>query len=222
MAMTAEQKLIDNYIVEVGDMFARLGHHLVTLDNLRDEHKHVALEQFGLVADPTIYDGNLHRLVASHIDHYDNQMGTYLRYAHVVLTYLVFEDRLHAFGRLRMATHRGNEFVAGNGKGSLIKKFAHYLTVHSIKVPSSDAVESLRLIRNCVVHCHGRVADYSERDTLRQRLPSLVGVVTDGQERLKLTTEGCLNLQEGAIQYVHAINSAAGFRLWIPPAGHRQ
>jgi len=221
--MTTEEALIDRYVCESGAMLARLGDHLITLDGLRDSHKHVSLAHFGLTPDPTAYDGNLQRLVSSHLDRYDTHMGGYLRYAHVVLAYIVLEDRLHAFGQLIFATHRGSPFAPATDKkkGSMLAKFERYLSSLSLPAPSNDAVEALRLIRNCVVHCRGCIADFGERDRLELYLPNLRGVTVDAQERLILTTEGCLRLQEGVIQYLHAIDSLAGFHLWIPDAIRR-
>jgi hypothetical protein len=143
-------------------------------------------------------------------------MGTYLRYAHVILTYVVFENRLHAFGQLVSATHRGAPFLPGKGKGSLLDKFELYLHDLSLAVPPKNAVEALRLTRNCIVHCRGCVADYSEADRLKTYLPNLVGVTFDAQNLLTLTTEGCLRLQEGVIEYLRAIDATAGFHLSIP------
>jgi hypothetical protein len=215
--MTPDESLIDDYVTASGVMLARLGDHLVTLDELRDSHKHASLDHFGLTADPAAYEGNLQKLVSSHVERFDTHIGAYLRYAHVVLTYMVLEDRLHAFGQLISATHRGAPFVPKKGKGSLVDRFEWYLSALSLAAPSKDLVEPLRLIRNRVVHCRGCLKDFSERDRLQQYLPTLIGVTTDAQNRLMLTTEGCLRLQEGAIQYLQAIDSAAGFHLWMPP-----
>jgi hypothetical protein len=219
--MTPEESLIDNYVTTSGVMLAGLGDHLMTLDELRDSHKHASLDHFGLTADPAAYKGNLQRVVSSHVARFDTDMGAYLRYAHVVLTYMVLEDRLHAFGQLISAMRRGAAFVSSKGKGSLLDRFERYLSALSFAGPSKDRVEALRLVRNCVVHCRGCVPDFSERHKLRQYLPTLIGVMIDAQERLGLTTEGCLRLQEGAIQYLHAIDCAAGFHLCIPPEVRR-
>jgi len=202
-------------------MLAQLGAHLTKLDELRNSHKHASLHHFGITADPSKYQGNLRKLVLSHVDRYDIHMGTYLRYAHVVLTYMVLEDRLHAFGQLILATRRGAAFVPDKGKGSMLDKFERYLCVLSLPAPSKETVEPLLLIRNCLVHYRGCVADYGKRDSLQRYLPNLIGVTIDAQNYLTLTTEGCLTLQERASQYLHAINSAAGFRLWIPPEVQR-
>jgi hypothetical protein len=217
--MTPEEALIDRYVCESSVMLARLGDHLVTLDELRDSHKHDSLSHFGLSANPAAYEGDLQRLVSSHIDRYDTHMGAYLRYAHVILTYMVLEDRLHAFGEVISATHRGAAFDPDKykGKGSLLAKFERYLSSLSLSAPLKDAVEALRLIRNCVVHCRGCLTDFGERENLQSHLPNLPGVTIDPQEHLALTTEACLRLQEGAIQYLHAIDFAAGFHMWCPP-----
>jgi hypothetical protein len=158
--------------------------------------------------------------VSSHVARFDTHMGSYLRYAHVVLTYMVLEDRLHAFGQLISAMRRGAPFVP-KGKGTLLDKFDRYVSALSFTAPRKDRVEALRLIRNCVVHCLGCVPDFTERDKLRQYLPTLIGAMIDAEGRLALTTEGCLKLQEGAMQYLHAIDSAAGFHIWIPPEVRR-
>lgn len=202
-------------------MFARLADHLVTLDQLRDSHKHASLDHFGLTADPAAYKGNLQQLVSSEVERFDTHMGAYLRYAHVVLTYMVLEDRLHAFGQLIPAIRRGVPFDPTKGKGSLLDKFEQYLSALSFAAPSKTGVEALRLVRNCVVHCRGCLPDFGDRDKLREYLPTLIGVTIDARERLALKTEGCLRLQEGAIHYLHAIDSAAGFHLWSPPEVRR-
>jgi len=213
--MNTEQALIDEYIYESGAMFARLGDHLVTLDGLRDSHKQISLEHFGLTADPTAYEGNLQKLVSSHLDRFDTHMAGYLRYAHVVLAYIVMEDRLHTFGQLISETHRGSRFEA-KGKGSLLAQFERYLSTLSIPAPQKTPAEALRLVRNCIVHCRGCLADYGERESLQFILPDLHGVTLDAEERLRLTPEGCLRLQEGVERYLRAIDSAAGFRFTIP------
>jgi hypothetical protein len=214
--MTPQESLIDEYIVASGTMLAQLGCHLITLDELRNSHKHASLDRFGLTADPAAHKGNVQRVVSSHVQRFDTHMGAYLRYAHVVLTYMTLEDRLYAFGQLISLTGRGAPFVLTKGKGSLLDRFERYLSAHSLPTPSKDLVDPLRLTRNCVVHCRGCIADFGERDRLEQYLPTLIGVTIDAQNRLILTTEGCLRLQEGAIQYVHAIDSAAGFGPWVP------
>src|SRR6267378_2163941 len=109
--MTPEESLIDDYVTASRVILARLGDHLMTLDELRDSHKHASLDHFGLTADPAAYEGNLQQLVSSHVERFDTHMGAYLRYAHIVLTYMVFEDRLHAFGELISVTGRGASFV---------------------------------------------------------------------------------------------------------------
>jgi hypothetical protein len=212
--MTAEEGLIDRYVVAGAEMLARLGDHLVTLDELRESHKHVSLEQFGL-DDATAYDGNLNTLVSSHLDRYDVHMATYLRYAHVILTYMVLENRLEAFGQLISATNRGTPFVPS---GSLLQKFERYLATLGLTVPQKDALEPLRLVRNCIVHCRGWIDRYRERSALESQIPHLVGVSFDAQSCLTFTTEGCLKLQEAVFQYLQGIDRAAGFHMQVPSA----
>lgn len=210
--MTAEEVLIDKYVAAGAEMFARLGDHLVTLDELRESHKHVSLEQFGR-DDATRYDGNLNVLVSSHLDRYDVHIGNYLRYAHVILTYIVLENRLEAFGQVISKTNKGMPFVPG---GSLLKKFEGYLATLELNVPEKDTLEPLRLVRNCIVHCRGCIARYRERSALESHIPHLVGVSLDEQNCLTFTTEGCLKLQERAFQYLQEIDLTAGFHLWVP------
>ena len=216
--MSPEESLIDQYVTDSGVMFARLGDHLMTLDDLRNSHKHATLNHFGLTADPTSYKGNLQKLVSSHLERYDTHMGNYLRYAHVVMTYMVLEDRLHAFGQAISATHLGPQFIPKEDKrnGSLLDKFERYFRTLSLVPPSKAAVELLRLIRNYVVHRRGLVTD-AEWGRLKKYLPNLAGMAVDAQHHLTLTTEACLGLQNGAIEYLRAINSAAGFHLRLPP-----
>ena len=199
-------------------MFSQLGDNLVTLDGLREAHKLVSLEHFGLTGDPAQFDENVRKLILAHLERYDTHMGSYLKYAHVALAYMTLEDRLYAFGGLMSATHRGSSFIpAKKEKGSLLDKFERYLEANKISSPLAGAAEPLRLVRNCIVHSRGCVSDYSEGDKLRAILPTLIGVTTNAQDRLFLTAEGCLLLQETVVQYVSAINSAARFRLWTPP-----
>ena len=219
--MKREEALVDKYVTDSGVMFARLGDHLLILDHLRDLHKHASLDQFGLRANPAIYEGNLGNIVISHLKRYDVHMATYLKYAHVVLTYIVLEDRLHAFGQLIAALSRGASFAPNKEKRkwSMIAKFEDYLSSLSLVPPRNDAIDALRVIRNCIVHCRGCVSGLSERErgTLQMYRSSLVGVAVDVDDRLTLTTDGCLRLQHGAMNYVWEIDSAAGFHLWIPP-----
>lgn len=215
--MTPDKSLIDQHVTDSAVMLARLGDHLMTLDGLRDSQKNSALGHFGLKAKPEAYEGNLRKLVSSHIERYDAHMGGYLRYAHVLLVYMVFEDRLHAFGQVISATRRGDHFNPKKWKGSLLDKFEGYLGSLPIEAPQKSDVEILRLIRNCLVHCGGCVTESSDCEVLQRLIPTLVGVTIDEQDHIALTTEGCLKLQEGVIQYLQAIESAAGFHLWIPP-----
>lgn len=218
--MSNNEELIDKYVTDSCVMFARLGDHLTTLDELRDSYKHTSLEQFGLKANPASYGSTLHDIVLAHLERCDVHMGTYLRYAHVVLTYMVLEDRLHAFGQLILATGRGAPFIPKKDKRkvSMLVKFDAYLSCLSVVRPSTDAVDALRLIRNCIVHCRGYLADLDEgsREKLEIYLPNLFGIALDRDDRLTLTTAGCLSLQDAAMEYIRAIDSSAGFNLWIP------
>ena len=193
-------------------MLARLGDHLVTLDALREWTKHSALDAFGL--DAAAPSNPWAAVISSHNDRYDVHMATYLRYAHIVLTYIVLEHRLEAFGALIAATRRGARFVQNQGGGSLLKRFERYLARIGVPAPNRDAIDALRLTRNCIVHCRGRV-DSAE---LRSLVPNLAGVSVDEAGSLSFTTEGCLLLQDAVVQYAHEIDRAAGFRLWAPSA----
>lgn len=212
--MTTEEALIDKYVTAGVEMLARLGDHLVTLDELRESDKHVSLEHFGL-DDSTVYDGNVNALVSSHLNRYDVHMATYLRYAHVILTYMVLENRLEAFGQMIAATNRGTPFVPS---GSLLQKFERYLATLGLTVAQKDALEPLRLVRNCIVHCRGCIDRYRERSALESQIPHLVGVSLDEQSCLTFTTEGCLKLQEAVFQYLQGIDRAAGFHMCVPSA----
>jgi len=208
--VTTEERLIDQYVTEGQVMLARLGDHLVTLDALRDRTRQSGLEAFGLHTGTA--SAPFAALLSSHKDRYDVHMATYLRYAHIVLTYMVLEDRLEAFGALIAATNRGAAFAPGKGSGSLIERFESYLERITLLAPKRDAVEALRLSRNCIVHSRGRV----DKADLRSLVPQLVGVCIDDAGALSFTTEGCLLLQESVSQYLQAIDGAAGFRMWVP------
>lgn len=199
-------------------MLAHLGDHLVTLDELRDGQKHAALAHFGFNADPNAHTGIKRQIVESHLERYDGHMATYLRYSHIVLAYLVFEDRLFAFGRILAATRKDvSDFSRRKGSGSLIAKFERYLNELSLPTPTNIAVEGLRLVRNCVVHCNGNIGDFNEREALKQFVARQTEVMINQDGKLFLTTRGCLELQEGVFDYLREINSAAGLRMWIPP-----
>jgi hypothetical protein len=216
--VTTEEVLIDQYVTETQVMLARLGDHLISFDSFREEHKFSSLDQFGLRTEQTeTYCENLQQLVSAHLDRFDVHMADYLRYAHVLLTYMVFENRLDAFGRLISETGKGPPFSANTGNGTLLQKFNAYLVSLSLSPPRSDTVDSLRLIRNCITHNRGRLKGASYEKSLRARLSKLVGVSADSGS-ITLTTEGCLRLQEAVIQYLHGIDSAGGFHIWIPPA----
>lgn len=191
-------------------MLARLGDHLVTLDALRESTKHAAIEAFGL--DAATQSESLDALLTSHNDRYDVHMVTYLRYAHIVLTHMVLEHWLEAFGVLIVATRRGAPFVQKHGDGSLLKQFERYLARIGVSAPNRDQIEGLRLTRNCIVHSSGRV-DTAE---LRSLVPRLAGVSIDDTGSLIFTTEGCLLLQDGVVHYLHELDHAAGLRIWVP------
>lgn len=215
--MTPEEAMIDAYVTETQLMLVRLGDHLITLDELRDGQKHAALSHFGFSNDPQAHEGPARQVVESHLERYDGHMATYLRYSHVVLTYLVFEDRLSAFGKMVAATRTGASEFTRQGSGSLIAKFGRYLNQLSLSPPSAAEVEGLRLIRNCIVHCNGSVREFGERRALEQFLANQSETTIGPDDKLNLTTCGCLQLQEAVSEYLHAINSAAGLRIWIPP-----
>ena len=191
-------------------MLARLGDHLVTLDALRDWSKHAAVEAFG--SDEAAASVPVSALLSSHKERYDVHMATYLRYAHIVLTYMVLEHRLEAFGALVAATNRGSAFERNKGNGSLIERFESYLSRIGVAPPRSDAIRALRLTRNCTVHSRGRV----DKADLRSLVPDLAGVSIDPAGSLSFTTEGCLMLQESVVRYLHELDRAAGFRMWVP------
>lgn len=210
--MTNEEQLIDEYVTDGEVMLARLGDHLVTLEALRDWSKHAALEAFGLGEAPASAPSSA--LLSSHNNRYDVHMATYLHYAHIVLTYMVLEHRLEAFGALIAATNRGQAFARSKGAGSLIGRFESYLVRIEVSPPKSDAIEALRLTRNCIVHCRGRV----DKTDLRSLVVDLAGVSINEAGSLKFTTEGCLMLQEGVVRYLHELDRSAGFRMWVPPS----
>jgi hypothetical protein len=214
--MTSEETLIDHYVTETGTMLARLGDHLLTLDELRDSQKHASLDTFGLTESAPNSE-NVAALLSSHAERYDVHMANYLRYAHVVLTYMIFEDRLQAFGRIVAATKRGAAFVAKSNRG-LMPQFEQYLTSLKLSIPPNNGIDALRQLRNCIVHARGHMRGAKNAAQLHSLVGSLEGVSIDEAGHVRFTTEGCLLLQEQAIHYLHSIDSAAGFRMWIPDA----
>jgi hypothetical protein len=197
-------------------MLARLGDHLLTLDGLRDSHKHASLDALGLTESAPNSE-NVAALLSSHAERYDVHMANYLRYAHVALTYMIFEDRLQAFGGIVASARRGAAFVAKSNRG-LMPQFEQYLTSLKLPIPRSSGIDALRQLRNCIVHARGRIGGSKNASQLQSLVGSLEGVSIDATGRLSFTTEGCLLLQEEVIHYLHSIDSAAGFRMWIPDA----
>jgi hypothetical protein len=224
--VNAQEKIVDDYLVYWGLSDARLGDHLCTLDQLREAEKQTALRAFGFPADPEKLEGNLRNLVESHLERYDKHMGAYLRYSHVLLTYIVFESRIYAFSSVLAATRKDAQIFKSNGNKSLIEQFEAYLKLLSITLPGQQAhndVEDLRLIRNCIVHCNGSIDGLRETDKqkLQARLKVRSGISIDEEGKLTLTTECCLTLQDSVFQYMRHVDKAADFRLWIPDAVRR-
>jgi hypothetical protein len=214
--MTSEETVIDHYVTETGTMLARLGDHLLTLDELRDSHKGASLDAFGLT-ESALNSDTVAALLSSHAERYDVHMANYLRYSHVVLTYLVFEDRLQAFGRMVASTKRGPTFVAKSNRG-LMPQFEQYLKSLNLPIPPSSGIDALRQLRNCIVHARGRIRGSKNASQLHLLVGGLEGVSIDTSGHLSFTTEGCLLLQEQAIHYLYSIDTGAGFRMWIPDA----
>lgn len=221
---TREEALIDQFVTDTCVMDARLGDHLLTLDTLRDTGKNNSLAYFGFSADLSEHEGSIRSFVASHLERYDDHMAGYLRYAHLVLTYIILEDRLCAFGKTMHAINRGAPFdpdrhKSKGGSDSTLARFDRYLQVCSILPPANEEVESLRLIRNCIVHANGRVSGLKkeqEARKVRDMLPALAGVTLDCDGYLKITTEGCLVLQEGMMRYLRSLFDAVDFHIWMP------
>lgn len=225
MSPTLEEELIDRYVTETCVMDARLGDHLLTLDELRDSKKYSSLARCGLSAELSENEEGIRSFVASHLERYDDHMASYLRYAHLVLTYIILEDRMLAFGETMHSINRGSSFdpkkhksLSKSGSNSMLTCFDRYLRAHSIHPPANEEIESLRLIRNCIVHANGRVSGIKEQESrkLRDMLPKLSGVTIDCGDHLKVTTEGCLVIQEGMMRYLRSLFDEAGFQIWIP------
>lgn len=212
--MTSEETLIDHYVTESGVMLARLGDHLLTLDELRVSHKHASLETFGLTKTAS-NSGTVTALLSSHTERYDVHMANYLRYAHVVLTYMIFEDRLHAFGRVIAATKGGPEFAPKSNRG-LVPQFEKYLASLRLPIPPNGGIDALRQLRNCIVHARGCVQECRNAAELESLICRSDGVSVDTHGCLRFTTEACLRLQEAVVDYLHSVDSASGFAMWIP------
>jgi hypothetical protein len=212
--MTPHQELIDRYVTETHIMVARLGDHLLTLDELRDSHKHESLAAFGF-DDCLGISENVAALRVSHTERYDLHMANYLRYAHIVLTYMILENRLQAFGATVAATNRGPAFVPA-GSRSLIRQFEDYLGSLGLSAPSRAQIDALRVLRNCIVHARGCLLQSRNASQIQSLVGTLDGTSVDSNTCLSFTTEGCLRLQEGVICYLHSIDRAAGFHIWVP------
>lgn len=215
--MTSEETFIDHYVTETGAMLARLGDHLLTLDELRDSQKYASLDAFGLTESAPNSE-NVAALLSSHAERCDVHMANYLRYGHVVLTYMIFEDRLQAFGRIVAATKRGVPFVTKSNRDGLMPQFEQYLASLKLPIPPNGGIDALRQLRNRIVHARGRVRGSKNAAQVELLVGSLKGVSIDATGHLSFTTEGCLLLQEQVINYLHSIDSAAGFHMWIPEA----
>ncbi len=224
MSPTPEEELIDRFVTETCIMVARLGDHLLTLDKLRDSRKNASLSNHGFSADLSEQEGSIRSFVASHLERYDDHMASYLRYAHLVLSYIVLEDRLCAFGETIHALNRGAPFDSDrhkskSGSDSTLARFDRYLQAHSIHPPANEEIECLRLIRNCIVHSNGCITGIKrEKEALKLRdmLPALAGVSLDCDNYLKITSEGCLVVQEGMMRYLQSLFDAVDFHIWMP------
>lgn len=224
---TREEELVDQYVTETCVMDARLSDHFTTFDQLRNARMNDSLSHLGFSTNLSEHDEIIRSFLTSHIERYENHMANYLRYGHVVLTYIILEDRLYSFGKTIHAIDRGTHFdpdryKSKNDSDSTLARFDRYLQAHAIPPPANDEIERLRLIRNCVVHANGRVTGIKkkrEAQKIRDMLPDLTGINLDADDCLDITTEGCLILQEGMMKYLRALFEAADFRMWLPATG---
>lgn len=212
--MTLEQALIDRYITDTETMVARLGDHLLTLDELRDSHKHESLAAFEF-DQYSVMSENVAALRFSHVERYDVHMANYLRYAHIVLAYMILEDRLRAFGATVAATNRGPAFAPAGNRG-LTRQFSDYLISLGLSAPSHAGIDALRVLRNCIVHGRGCLRQSKNPSKIQSLVDNLDGTSVDVNGCLIFTTRGCLRLQEAVIHYLHSIDRTAGFRIWVP------
>ena len=223
-SLKSADELKDIFVTETMVIDSRLGDHIVTLDELRNRQKLESLSRFGF--DPVIDQNKPYnqKMVASHLERYDVHMAKYIYYAHVILTFIVFENRLISFGKTMKLINGGQEFdpekrCPDKANDNIIGRFEAYLKICNIPCPDSESINDLRIVRNCLVHANGNVLGLKrvqDLERLKELAPRIRGLKIDSNNVLCIDAEACLILQESMRRYFFDLMDASGFYISIP------
>ena len=133
------------------------------------------VRNFGLSEDEEY--GEWASKMQDHETTYDMLFTNFFRYSFTVLAYLVLEDHLHRFC-MAIQDAKGLAEAPPIPKGDIIKTYRNYIDRAKVPVQNSlwEAIEDLRIVRNCVTHSSGNVARSSHQSDLYRIAQKNIGI----------------------------------------------
>lgn len=129
-----------------------------------------------------------------------------IRYIWIIFTYTIFERRTRSLCQMLRECDSSIAIELNDLNGSYLDKLKTFLLkgvrVDIQKSISWEKIRCLQKVRDCIVHCGGRVSESKDEKYLQTLLHQNIGLSLSPKGYLKLNDDFCNSLTEAVVLFI--------------------